>query len=142
MQKQSPTWKYSFCQVQHHFRNICVLYFYWVDIRIARIFLSIRTAFTMHVASQHLCYLIPKSRSQPVCISSTNHIFFVLMALTSTFLLERSWMSPLRVMGVFTSEEQAPSEVDVDSSYSRLSFGDLVRQATKSPWWNVERTGC
>ena len=142
MRKRSPAWKYSFCMMQHHLNQIYVRYFYRLNVRTARIFLSIRTTFNVNIASQQLCYSIPKSRSRPICISSANQIFFALMALASTYLLERNWNSPLKVMGVFTSKEQARSEVDGDSSYSRLSFGDLIRQATKSPWWNIERSGC
>lgn len=142
VRKQSPLLKYSFCLPKRRFGCLHECHLFGIYGRIVRIFLSIRTLPNAPFLKCNLCLWIQKYRFRPCCISSTNQNLVALRALAPTFLLERSWMSPLRVVGVFASGEQAPSVVHGDSSYSRLSFGDLLRQATQSSWWNVQRTGC
>ena len=142
VRKQSPLWKYSFSLLQRCFGYFCQCHPFGMYGRIERIFLSIRTVLSAFFLIHNLCLWIQNYRFQSCFISTTNPKPVALRALAPTFSLERSSMSPLRGVGVFASGEQAPAEVDGGSSYSRLSFGDLVRQATQSPWWNVERTGC
>ena len=110
MRKQSPVWKYSFCQLQPRLGDILACQVFRVYGRIVRILLSIRTVLNAYLASQNLCFWIQECRLRPCCISSANQNYDALMALVLIFLLDRSWMLPLTSVASRASGVCAPSE--------------------------------